>query len=242
MILKDSYKVTTLILARGGSKGVPRKNLKKVGKHSLVERAVKSAFSSTIVDRVVVSTDDKEIAEEAKRCGAEVPFLRPEYLAQDDTDQMEVIDYTIKRLGYEGYQDKDKRIIVSLNPTVPFRTGYDVFTALDLLNLDKEASGVVSVCETSQHPNWTKKLYGNNYIKSFIDNNLCYRRQDLPECYSLNGAIFATTLDLLLKYKTFYSGNTIGYVMPSERGAIDIDTEWDIYLANLVAKDKDARA
>ncbi|MFX0204496.1 MAG: cytidylyltransferase domain-containing protein [Candidatus Hodarchaeota archaeon] len=220
-----------LIPARGGSKGLPRKNLRLLGEKPLIAYSIECARSSKTINRCIISTDDPEIAEIAKNYGAEVPFLRPRSLAEDDTPTGKVILHVIDQLESSGSLPD---IIVLLQPTSPLRTSDDIDEACKLF-LKRETDALVSIMEPSRHPYW---MYMRNekqeLVRLFEEAKRYHRRQDLPKVFAVNGAIYIATVDFLRKNDgDFLKGTTIGYLMPSER-SIDIDSELDLQIAEIL--------
>lgn len=218
----ESKRIIAIIPARGGSKGVPRKNLRKVNGKSLLSLTIETAKLSEYIDRIVVSSEDQEIITEARQIGADVPFVRPSNLAQDDTPGIEPILHGLESLpGYD--------YVIVLQVTSPLRTVNDIDHALQFC-LKNQAKACVSVTETETHPYWTFSLRGDHTLHPLLDGEIPHRRQDLPPIYSLNGCIYIAEVDWLKRSKTFLSRETIGYIMPNER-SLDMDTELDfIYL------------
>ena len=224
-----------IIPARGGSKGIPGKNIADIAGKPLIAWTIEAALASRIIDRVVVSTDDDKIAEIARNHGAEVPWMRPPELALDTTATVDVLIYNLQRLETEQNYIPD--LIMLLQPTSPLRTSDDIVNAVDVYK-EKDAKTVVSVCETSDHPYLVKKLDDTGQISTFMDissgeQNL--RRQDLPPAYVLNGAIYLTGRNSLLQQKSLYEKPVFAYIMPAER-SIDIDTPLDMELARVILK------
>lgn len=228
-------KVLALIPARGGSKGIPRKNIKEINGKPLISYTISEAKKSKYIHRVLVSTEDKEIAEISCKFGAEVPFLRPEELAKDSTPGMDPVIHCLNWLREKGGYVPD--FLCLLQCTSPFRTAERIDEAIKLL-LDKNADSVVSVCESETSPYWMKKVE-NGILKDFITDGPFYgRRQDAPVTYKLNGAIYITRTDLLLKNKSWYTENTLAYIM-DVYSSIDIDNMMDFKFAEFLMKEKD---
>jgi CMP-N-acetylneuraminic acid synthetase len=217
-----------LIPARGGSKGIPRKNLARLGGKPLLAWSVQAALGSTAVTRTVVSTDDPEIAAVAREYGAGTPFLRPADLATDQTPGVAPAIHALEWLAeHEGYRCD---VLVYLQPTSPLRTSADIDRALALLERSG-APAVVSVAPAAQHPALMKTLSADGRLTAWTTAFGEFpRRQDLPPVYVLNGAVYAVRSGHLLTHGTWYDGETRGYVMPGER-SLDIDTEQDLRLA-----------
>ena len=219
-----------IIPARAGSKRVKNKNLKDLGGKPLLDWTVEAAKSSQYLDRIVLSTDSEDIADAGRRCGAEVPFLRPKDLAQDDTPTMEVIKHLILTFGEE--QNTSFKYVVLLQPTSPLRTGKDIDEAIELLKV-READGIVSVCETEFPVQWCNTLNEKGSMHQFLTKEVrSTRSQDLERYFRINGAIYIARTDRLLEEMTFYLSSSIyAYEMEKER-SIDIDDEYDFLIAN----------
>lgn len=231
-----SPQVLTLVTARGGSKGVPRKNLAPVAGKPLIAHTILAARAASGLDRVIVSTDDAEIADVARRYGAEVPFLRPAELARDDTPGIAPVLHALQWLEQE--EDCRPAYVLLLQPTSPLRTAQDIEDAVRLAR-ERDADSVIGVCEAKAHPYVAMKLGVDGALQSYLDLDFddlqkkYPRRQDLPAAYLVNGALYLTRRDVLLNEKSFYGKRTYGYVMPAER-SLDVDTAWDLELANLI--------
>ena len=223
--------VLGIIPARGGSKGLPRKNIRPLLGKPLIAWTIEQAKSSRYIDKVIVSTDDPEIAEIAKKYGAKVPFLRPRELARDDSLTIDVIMHALGVLKAENYNPD---IIILLQPTSPLRNAEDIDSAIELF-LNSDCESVVSVCEVGHSPYWCFEIE-DGYLKSlFGDEYLRMRRQELEKVYMPNGAIYISTPQTLYKCESFYCNHTIPYIMPTRR-SIDIDNEIDFMLAESLIK------
>jgi len=222
-----------LIPARGGSKGLPKKNIKLLLGKPLIAWTIEQALASKYLDRVVVSTDDEEIAEISKKGGADVPFIRPKELAEDDAKGIDVVLHAI---NWIEKSDNKCDLIMLFQPTSPLRTKADIDKAIELLFL-KEAKAIVSVCEVDHHPLWVNTLPEDRCMKNFIKPEIMNKnRQELPVFYRLNGAIYIAYCDYLKKYKSFIDKNTYAYIMPKNR-SVDIDNEIDFQLAEILIKE-----
>ena len=225
-----------LIPARGGSKGLPRKNIKPLLGKPLIAWTIEQALVSKYLDKVVVSTDDKEIAEISKKYGADVPFIRPKQLAEDNAKGIDVV---LNALDWFRENDKRKQydLIMLLQPTSPLRKSEDINKAIELLFL-KKAKAIVSVCEADHHPLWANTLPGDGCMKDFIRKEIINKnRQELPKFYRLNGAIYLAYCNYIEKCKSFFNKDTFAYIIPKER-SIDIDNEIDFKLAEILIKSK----
>ncbi|MFW2161471.1 cytidylyltransferase domain-containing protein [Acinetobacter beijerinckii] len=226
------YRVTALIPARGGSKRLPRKNVKLLGDKPLIAWSIKPAITSKYIDRVVVSTDDEEIKQVSEQYGAEVPFLRPEHLSNDHASSFDVIKHAIGFLKL----DQPNELIVLLQPTSPLRLVSELNTALESF-IAKNAKGVVSVSETEHSPMWSNTLPENGCMSDFIRPEVLGKRsQDLPKFFRLNGSIYIyETLALLEKGSVFFDENVYGFETSLET-SVDIDTALDFLTAEMLIK------
>jgi CMP-N,N'-diacetyllegionaminic acid synthase len=227
-----NHQILALIPARGGSKGVARKNIRELAGKPLIAWTIEIASACSTLDRVIVSTEDQKIAKIARQCGAEVPFIRPGELAQDNTPDLPVYQHALSWLAeYEGYRPE---IVVWLRPTTPLRTVQDVEAAIQLL-IETGADCVRSVSLAEHHPYWMKRLDGDRLVPFVdgVDESKYYRRQLLPSAYRLNGAVDVTWYRTVMQKGMLYSGDVRGYVMPVER-SIDLDSELDFALAELL--------
>ncbi len=222
-----------IIPARGGSKGIPRKNIKELGGKPLIAHTIQASLESGALDRVIVSTDDEEIAAVARQCGASVPFLRPQELATDTTPTLPVLVHAVEWLKeHEGFSPD---ITVILQPTTPLRQPRHIQESVDLLRTSR-ADSVVSMSSVPGHynPHWQFKVDAENRIAIFTGESLSdivKRRQDLPLTYTRNGAIYAFKTNLLFQDPpTFYGDDVRAYIM-EECYSVNIDSEEDLLLA-----------
>ncbi|WP_372738511.1 cytidylyltransferase domain-containing protein [Neptunomonas sp.] len=222
-------KVLAIIPARGGSKGVPGKNIKELSGIPLIVWTIKAALNSKYINRVIVSTDCENIAKIASESGADIPFLRPAHLATDRSKSVDVIDHALIDL------DQDYEFFVVLQPTSPFRDSVDIDNALDLALKTSEGS-VVSVCESNKSPYWMYNVDDNGNMNSIITSNeFPSRRQDSPVVYQLNGAIYIAKVKNFITDKTLVNIHTKAYKMCEVR-SLDIDTEVDFLVAEYHVK------
>lgn len=223
-------KVLAIIPARGGSKGVHRKNIRFLGGRPLISYCIGTALNCAKVDRVMVSTEDSEIAEIAREWGAEVPCLRPAEMAADDS---RVVDSVLHAMEWtkreEGYVP-DR--VMLLQPTSPFVASSDIDAAVELSAADG-IDGVVSVCEADPPPFWMHKLGDDSALVDFEHTVHESRRQDLRPVFGRNGAIFLTKTSWMIKHETFFHGKVLGYVMDQER-SLDINTETDFVIGEAI--------
>lgn len=213
-------RVLAVIPARGGSKGVPGKNIHPIGGRPLIGWTIAAANASIHVDRAIVTSDDDGIMAVAREEGGDVPYRRDAALATDDATSVDVVLDALQRVpGYD--------VVVLLQPTSPLRTAADIDAALRLM-IRQEAESCVSVCEASEHPWLMFRPDGEERLSPYCaaPDGASLRRQDLPPAYVLNGAIYAIdAMRLKATRKFFEPGRTAAYVMPIEKSH-DIDT-WD---------------
>ena len=228
----DKPEILAIIPARGGSKGIPRKNLRLLGGKPLVAYSIETARGSELIDRTVVSTEDLEIAGIARQYGADV-VIRPVELAQDDTPSLPVLQHVISYLA--AAEDRHPRLIVLLQPTSPLRAISDVDNSIRLF-LDEGCDSVVSVCEVEHPLEWMYTLVGDRMQPIVTEDDQVKRRQDAAKVYRPNGAVYVTDRDVVMKENRVLGADTRAYIMPRER-SIDIDTEIDLKLAELLMRE-----
>lgn len=227
-------KILGVITARGGSKGIPRKNIKDLKGQPLIAYTIKAAQESGVFDRVILSTDDAEIAEVAKRYGVEVPFMRPAELAQDNTPHLPVMQHAVSWLKENENYNPD--LVAILQPTAPLRQSWHLKEALDLM-LKLQADSVVGVVEIPSHfsPYWAITRDENGLGWLFTGDPMrkrIPRRQSFPKkTYTNNGAlyIFRTSLLMNMVEPSFYGERVAIYPM-EEKHSINIDSVEDWYL------------
>jgi CMP-N-acetylneuraminic acid synthetase len=222
-----------VIPARGGSKGLPGKNLRVLGRLSLIGHAIASAREASCLTRVIVSTDDARIAEEARRHGAEVPFLRPAELATDEAGMLPVLRHAVRWL--EGAAGLRPDLIVTLQPTSPFRTGAEIDLTVRKL-LETGADSAQTVTEGAYHPFSMSLLDGDRTVPLFPDGHKSVRRQDAPAAYQPSGAVYGTRSRVLMD-----EGRGLGEdnraVVTAFEASLNIDSEWDFLLAELILRE-----
>jgi len=219
-----------IIPARGGSKGVPKKNIKNLGGKTLIQYTIDASRKIFNDDQIIVSTDSLEIKRLVENLGLKVPFLRPKNLATDSSGTYEVILHAIEFIESKGNQVSE---IILLQPTSPFRTEKHIQEALELYN--SQIDMVVSVKETKSNPYYV--LYEENY-KGFIEKSKksnYTRRQDCPKVFEINGAIYIINVASLKRMRINEFGKIKKYVM-DEYSSHDIDTEVDFSFAEFLLK------
>lgn len=211
--------ILALITARGGSKGLPRKNVLQAGGKPLIAWTIEAALKSRVVSQVVLSSDDDEIIEAAKAWGCKVPFRRPEHLASDTATSMDVALHAIEEVTGFDY-------VMLLQPTSPLRTALDIDAAFELLKTE-QAPSCVSVTAAEQSPYWMYRLDERSKLHSLLPAGpMVQRRQDLPSVYVLNGAIYIARIDWFRETRSFVTNDTVAYIM-NQRNSLDIDTPED---------------
>jgi len=221
----DGKSILAVIPARGGSKGVPRKNIRPVAGKPLIAWTIEQAKRVPFIDRIVVSSDDAEILSVARMHGAETPFVRPAELALDTTPGVDPVLHAVEQLpGYD--------YVVLLQPTSPLRQSADIEACMRHC-LDHDAPACISLAPVEQSPYWMFRLTGSDRLEPLLGGEpLRLRRQDLPLVYAINGAVYIARTDWLTAQRTFLTAETLGYVMPPER-SLDLDTEQDFEILQM---------
>lgn len=223
-----------LIPARGGSKSIPRKNIKLFLGKPLIAWSIEQAQECNCFDKIIVSTDDYEISKISKRYGAEIPFLRPKELATDKSLVLDAIKYTVKKLEMNGFFID---IIVMLEPTAPTRKTSDIKKSIDIL-IEKDADCVATFSEMDISPNRIWKIHESR-VEPFMEKaNPWLPRQKQPKGYRLNGQIYTFRKEILFKKDNSSSrlfGKIFPLITPKER-VIDIDTNMDFMIAETIMK------
>lgn len=213
--------VLAIIPARGGSKGVPRKNIRPLAGKPLIAWTIAAAQKSAYIDRLIMSSEDEEIIGVAKTWGCEAPFVRPAELARDETLGIEPVLHALDTLpGYD--------YVVLLQPTSPLRETADIDGCIARC-AEGDAPACVSVSPPVQHPYWTYRIDGEGCLSPLFD-NIPDRRQDLPAVYALNGAVYVARTADLRQTRDFLMPGAVAFVMPDAR-ALDIDTPADLTIA-----------
>lgn len=222
-------KVLAIIPARGGSKGVPRKNILEIKGKPLISYSIEAGLEAKkrgAIDELVVSTDDEEIAEISKKAGAKVPFMRPDYLSSDTAKSVDVMIH-----AYEYYKEQGNEFdaILLLQPTAPLRTADNICEAMNIFSKSK-ASSLIScykeeyICDlVSYHKD------GDFALALNPEHNRGGRRQDLPDIYVRNGAIYITSVEQMISNKRVFDDRPAMYIMPKE-DSVNIDCMDDVEL------------
>jgi CMP-N-acetylneuraminic acid synthetase len=220
--------VLALIPAREGSKGIPGKNLAVVGGQPLICWSIVAAQKSGVVDRILVSTDSRRIAEIAVACGAEAPWLRPAELSTDDALVLAVARHALSEFERTEVADW----VILLQPTSPLRRADDIRNALELART-RDAQSVIGVTPTHTHPSWLFTIGERGALNRQASEPASTQRQQREVFYVPNGAIYIVKADVLRRGGSWYDAGALAYVMPAER-SLDIDTPWDLRLAELI--------
>ena len=224
----NNLKILTVIPARGGSKGIPLKNLSLIGTKSIVELAAIVASKITLLDRVIVSTDNQKIADAAVKGGASAPFMRPDYLSGDQISDLEVLTHALHEMELKDNCVYD--LIIMLQPTSPLRTGLQVIQTIEkLVSKDFDAVWTISETDSKSHP--LKQLIIDEETLDYYDKDGkdIIARQQLKPVYHRNGIAYAITRNCLINKKSIM-GDKTGYLI-CEGNNISIDTESDLDFA-----------
>ena len=226
-------RILGLTLARGGSKSVPRKNIKLIAGVPLIAHTISEALKSKLITRYIVSTDDEEIQQVAIQCGAEAPFLRPSEFSSDNASSVSAMQHAVDWV--EKQEGVKYDYIVELMCTNPLKTVEDIDASIEKL-ISTKADSVIAVHQLEDHhPARIKKIIDDKITDFCIPEIPESRRQDLkPEAYIRSGSIYALKRDyLMVEGKRYGSDNSRPYILPQER-AVNIDTEIDFIIAELM--------
>lgn len=224
-------KIIVIIMARGGSKRLPGKNIKLLNGKPLIAYAISAAINSRYRDRVIVSTDDKKIARVAQRWGAEIPFIRPAHLATDKATSSSVLLHAINFL--EAKENYRPDLIVLIQPTCPFVLPVDVDKVIETL-VAEGTNSCFSVCSISERPEWMFDLYKGKPRLFLTGVNLKNNSLGLPRLFKLNGAVYVVKRSILLRNKKIMDEKKSSMIiMPRER-SIDIEEPFDFHLAETI--------
>ncbi|MFH1101115.1 MAG: acylneuraminate cytidylyltransferase family protein [Methanobacteriota archaeon] len=220
--------ILAIIPARGGSKRLPKKNIMMFSGKPLLAYTIEAAQKSRYINRLIVSTEDKEIAHIAASLHAEI-INRPTELAQDASSTEDVIDDVLQQLHQKEHYSPD--IILLLQPTSPLRTTNDIDNAIELF-LNTPCESLISVTEYEHNPYWALRIKKGVLYQEF-EKGRFKRSQELPILYRPNGSLFLTRTKTFNKYRSFYTKHMIPFILPRER-SIDIDDEYDFSLAEFL--------
>lgn len=223
--------ILAIIPARGGSKGVPYKNIRELAGKPLIAWTIEEAKKSQYIDRLILSSEDDQIIKIAKEWECEAPFVRPVELALDDTPGIAPVIHAVIKLN-EKYD-----YVVLLQPTSPLRTVEEIDGCIKKC-IKAGKNSCVSVCEVRQTPYWMYKIDKNERLQKVLTTKEEYkRRQDIPIVYIINGAVYVAKTDLVLCNKSLMDDDTIAYIMSKEK-SIDIDEENDLLMVEIILRKK----
>lgn len=223
-------KILAIIPARGGSKGINKKNIKKIYGKPLIQWTINEAKKISQINKIIISTDDLGIAKLGLKLGIEVPFIRPKKIARDNSLGIEVVLHALKKL-------KDFEYILLLQPTSPMRSEKDIKNMINFVKKNNIKSSV-SVTRIREYPQLTYSMSNKHRLKKeFKLYNQDHIRQKYKKLYHVNGALYMAQTKWILKNKTFINKETFGYEMPIER-SIDIDDQYDWNIAEFLLKSK----
>lgn len=229
-------RVLGIIPARGGSKGVPRKNIKELCGKPLLTYTVESALAAKRLARTILSTDDTEIAEIGRNSGIDVPFMRPFELATDNATSFQVVLHAVAELEKQNeYYDA----VCLLQPTSPLRRSDDIDGCIELLE-NSRADSVFTVLPVPQeyNPQWVYVRGDEGELKLASGEAApVSRRQDLPEAFHREGSVYVTRRDILFEHGNLYGRNIRGFVV-TERGSVNIDTLDDWHSAEAMIRER----
>ena len=231
-------KILAVIPARGGSKGVPRKNIIEVGGHPLIKYTIDCGKNSKYLDRVVISTEDLLIKRVAEENGGDVPFLRPKELAEDTSKTIDCIAHAVNTLKSMG---EEYDYVMILQNTVPLRKSWHVDESIEML-IDSSERSLVSISEVDEHPILMRTLNEDKTVKNLLQMNSTMRRQDFPKFYKVDGAIAIQKIDDEFNLETSINDGKLGYVI-ERKYSTDIDNYLDIKIIEYyLEKEKEEEA
>lgn len=226
----NGKKILALIPARGGSKGIKKKNIIDVAGKPLIAYSILAAKESKYIDEVVITTDSEEIAEVSLKYGAKVPFLRPTELAGDHSTTLDAVLHALKMLEAQQFD-----VLVLLQPTSPLRTVDDIDNALELF-FKADSKSLASVSEVNDPPVLMRYVSENGEMKKLLNVNSTVRRQDMPITYRINGSIYINLITEISR-ETSFNDNLVAYIMDKEH-SVDIDEYVDLVIANYYLEGK----
>lgn len=228
-------KVLGIVPARGGSRRVPGKNIRLLAGKPLIAYTIEAGLQSTSIERLIVSTDDKEIAEVARKWRAEVPFLRPADLAKDNTPDQPVFLHALEWL--KENDDYEPEVVVNLRPTTPFKTPQIIDEVVQRITAtDADIVRTMILVEGVHHPYWMYRLSEDGSAEPFssdIKLSEYYQRQLLPPVYRINGVVDAMKTQVIYENNILDNQNMKGVII-SEKESMDIDTEFDFMLCECI--------
>lgn len=233
----NGKRILALIPARSGSKGLIGKNTKLLCGKPLIAWPIQSALSSKYIDKVVVSTNSKSIAEVALQYKADIPFIRPDSLATDEASSFDVIKHALEALSIEG---EEFDYLFLLEATSPLTQTTDIDLAIEqLINNENNAKAIVGLCENEEgHPAFSVKISPQGFLQSYQNDFEVLRRQDLPACFRYEGSLYGSEISTLLAEKSFYHRKTMGYLVPKWQ-AFEVDDLTDFICIEAIMNNLD---
>ena len=222
-------KVLAIIPARAGSKGIKDKNIIDLSGKPLIAHSIEAGLKSKYINKVVVSTDGEKIAKIAKDYGAEVPFLRPKNLATDTAKTIDCVIHCIEELKKNG---EEYDYVVLLQPTQPLRQPWHIDEAFELI-VKRNEDSLVSISKVKDHPVLMRTIDKNGYAINLLEGSSTKRRQEFPDFYKVNGAIYINKINDNLNNDTSLNDNKLVYIM-DEKYDVDIDEMLDLQIARLI--------
>lgn len=223
-------KILALIPARAGSKGIKNKNIIDLNGRPLIDYTIKSALKSKYLNKknIWCSTDSQKIANIAENCGASIPFLRPKKLAKDESSSISVAKHA---LNWANNSKIKFTHLLLLQPTSPLRSSKDIDRSIEIM-ISENCDSVISVTKPDIMPFNMKYLNSNGELNDYT-NEKYNRRQDMPEIYGVNGAIYLTNIDVIYRKNNFFGETSKAYIM-NRKNSIDIDELFDLKLAEFL--------
>ena len=227
--------ILAIIPARGGSKGLPGKNILPLAGKPLIVWSIEAARESKYIDKCIVSTDDDKISNIVKKYDGEIPFKRPAHLATDESTTFDVLEHGI---NFFKNQSVEFDYLVLLEPTSPLRDSNDIDTAINLLHDNRsKADSIVGVSKVEEtHPVFDVKINKDGLIQPYMSESFkVFRRQEIEELYFFEGSVYVSDIQVLLKEKSFYHDRTLPFVVPRWK-SLEIDEIIDLLTAETVIK------
>jgi CMP-N,N'-diacetyllegionaminic acid synthase len=233
--LINGKSILAIIPARGGSKGLPDKNILPLADKPLIVWSIEAARESKYIDKCMVSTDDDKISDIVKKFGGEIPFKRPAHLATDESTTFDVLEHGI---NFFKNQLVEFDYLVLLEPTSPLRDSNDIDTAINLLHDNRsKADSIVGVSKVeATHPVFDVKINKDGLIQPYMSESFkVFRRQEIEELYFFEGSVYVSDIQVLLKERSFYHDRTMPFVVPRWK-SLEIDEIIDLLTAETVIK------
>ena len=232
LIKADKINILCTICMRGGSVGVKNKHIRKINKKSFLDYTISQAKSSVLFDKIVVSTDSKEIQKLSLKSGADYAFIRPKYMAKNYSPKLPVIRNAFQKS--EKFYKKKFDILVDLDATSPLRIIKDIKDAYNMF-IKNNSPNLISACKSKKNPYYNIVEYNNKKIQisKKISNKIPDSRQQSPVTYDMNASIYIWKRNIILQTDEIFLRNTSLYIMPENR-SIDIDSEFDFKLVKML--------